>query len=135
MFCECWLVYLHLFETITSREYHHSIEATQIYNGLNKEPLYNFLNIYTGLDVWCLTPLSTIFHISWRSCLLVGETGVPGENLRSVTSYIYIYMCVCRQANCSTIILIYLLYSIVEILDYNKTLKGLILNDITVNML
>ena len=46
--------------------------------------------------------------------------------------YIYICVCVCRQANCSTIILIYLLYSIVEILDYNKTLKGLILKDITV---
>ena len=44
-------------------------------------------------------------------------------------------VCVCVRTNCSTIILICLLYSIVEILDYNKTLKGLILNDITVNML
>ena len=31
--------------------------------------------------LWCLTSLSTIFQfISWRSVLLVEETGVPAEN-------------------------------------------------------
>jgi hypothetical protein len=30
-----------------------------------------------GLVLWCLTPLSTV--ISWRSILLVEETGVPRE--------------------------------------------------------
>jgi len=39
--------------------------------------------------LWCLTPLSTIFHlvISWRSVLLVEENGVPGENHRPVVSH------------------------------------------------
>ena len=45
-----------------------------------------------GLGLWCLTPLSTIFQyffifISWRSVLLVEETGVPGENHRSAASH------------------------------------------------
>ena len=33
--------------------------------------------------LWCLTPLSTIFQLSWRSVLLVEESG---ENHRSVAS-------------------------------------------------
>ena len=38
-----------------------------------------FFICYIGfLDLWCLTPLSTIFQ--WRSVLLVEENGVPGEN-------------------------------------------------------
>ena len=41
-----------------------------------------------GLIVWwCLTPLSTISVISWRSILLVEETVWPGENHRPVTSH------------------------------------------------
>jgi hypothetical protein len=45
-----------------------------------------------GLGLWCLTPLSTIFQyffifISWRSVLLVEETGVPGENHQSAASH------------------------------------------------
>jgi hypothetical protein len=48
------------------------------------------------LELWCLTPLSTIYHngvrvivfnatfnnisvMSWQSVLLVEETGIPGE--------------------------------------------------------
>jgi hypothetical protein len=35
----------------------------------------------TGLGLWCLTPLSTIFHLYRGSqVFLVGETGVPEEN-------------------------------------------------------
>jgi hypothetical protein len=34
-----------------------------------------------------VTPLSTIFQLSWRLVLLVKETGVPGENHRSVASH------------------------------------------------
>ena len=36
-------------------------------------------NIRFGLE--CLMPLSTIFHISWRSVLLVEETSVPGKTI------------------------------------------------------
>ena len=39
---------------------------------------------WIGLCWWCLTPLATIFHyISWRSVILVRETGAPGENVLS----------------------------------------------------
>ena len=34
--------------------------------------------------VWCLAPLSVI---SWRSVLLVEETGIPAGNHRPVTSH------------------------------------------------
>ena len=40
-----------------------------------------------GLGLWCFTPLSNISVISWRSVLLVEETGVPGENHRLVGSH------------------------------------------------
>ena len=41
-----------------------------------------------GLIVWwCLTSLSTISVISWRSILLMEETVWPGENHRPVTSH------------------------------------------------
>jgi hypothetical protein len=36
-----------------------------------------------GAWLWCLRPLSTI---SWRSVLLVEETGMPGVNHRPVAS-------------------------------------------------
>ena len=42
------------------------------------------------VGLWCLTPLSTIFQIpsiSWRSLLLVEETGVPGKNHRPAASH------------------------------------------------
>jgi hypothetical protein len=44
--------------------------------------------VWEGLFVfWCLMPISTIFRFfSWRSVLLMEETGVPGENHRPVTS-------------------------------------------------
>ena len=37
-----------------------------------------------GLGLWCLMPLSII---SWWIVLLVEETGVPGQNHRSVASH------------------------------------------------
>ena len=41
----------------------------------------------TGFGLWCLTPLSTIFHLYRESVLLVEETGVPRENHRPVASH------------------------------------------------
>jgi hypothetical protein len=37
-----------------------------------------------GLELWCLTPLSTIFQLWWMSVLLVEETV---ENHRPVASH------------------------------------------------
>ena len=37
-----------------------------------------------GGGLWCFKPLSAI---SWRSVLLVEETGLPGEKPRSVASH------------------------------------------------
>ena len=42
----------------------------------------------TRFSFWCLTSLSTIWPVkSWRSVLLVEETGIPGENHRPVASH------------------------------------------------
>jgi hypothetical protein len=39
------------------------------------------MKIILGLGLWCLTPtFNNISVISWRSILLVEETGEPGEN-------------------------------------------------------
>jgi len=44
--------------------------------------------VWFGSVLWCLMPLSTnISAISWRSVLLMEETGVPGENHRLVASH------------------------------------------------
>jgi hypothetical protein len=45
-----------------------------------------------GFDLWCLMPLSAMHFfcisvISWRSVLLVEETGVPRENHRPMASH------------------------------------------------
>jgi hypothetical protein len=40
------------------------------------------------LVLWCLMPLSTIFHLNmWRSVLFVEETEVPGENKRPAANH------------------------------------------------
>ena len=36
-------------------------------------------------ELWCLVTVNRISALSWRSILLVEETGVSGENNRSVT--------------------------------------------------
>jgi hypothetical protein len=40
------------------------------------------------LGLWCLIPLNNISVISWRSVLMVENTGAPGENYWSATSII-----------------------------------------------
>ena len=42
--------------------------------------------VWFGLVLWFT--LNNISAISWRSVLLVEETGVPGENHRSLTNFI-----------------------------------------------
>ena len=39
------------------------------------------------VGLWCLTSLSTIYQLSWRSVLLVVVIGVPRENHRPVASH------------------------------------------------
>ena len=53
---------------------------------LLSECMFVFENIMIRIRVrvWCITPLSTV--ISWRSGLLIKETGIPGENHGPVTS-------------------------------------------------
>ena len=49
----------------------------------------DFTNVDTGLD-WIMVfnaRVNTISVISWRSVLLVEETGVPGENYRPNASH------------------------------------------------
>ena len=45
------------------------------------------LSCYGRLCMVFHDPFNTISVISWRSILLVNETGVPGENHRPVASY------------------------------------------------
>jgi hypothetical protein len=45
------------------------------------------VTIMVWFGLWCLTPFSNISVISWRSVLLMKETGVPGENHRPVASH------------------------------------------------
>jgi hypothetical protein len=41
-----------------------------------------------GLKLWCFnTMVNNIAVISWRSVLLIGETGIPGENHRLVVNH------------------------------------------------
>ncbi len=51
--------------------------------------LFNRTNLTSGVEsLWCLTPLfNNISVISWRSVLLVEETGVPRENHRPAASH------------------------------------------------
>jgi hypothetical protein len=59
------------------------------------EMINSFMEIILNLKMvglvwnwWCLMPLSTyISAISWRSVLLMEETGVPGENHQPVVSH------------------------------------------------
>ena len=43
-----------------------------------------YANIFRAMELWCFTPLSTIFQ---RSVLLGEETRLPGENHPPVTSH------------------------------------------------
>jgi len=48
----------------------------------------SLLSSVQGLGYWCLTPLSTIFHLYiFRSYLLVDETRAPRENHRPAASH------------------------------------------------
>jgi len=42
------------------------------------------MSVVVGL--WCLKSLSTISVVSWLSVLLLGNTGIPGENQQPVAS-------------------------------------------------
>ena len=44
----------------------------------------------TVLGLWCITPLKNVSVISWRSVLLVEETGVPGENHQDTDKFYHI---------------------------------------------
>ena len=46
--------------------------------------VFVFENTTVRVRVWSITPLSKV--LSWRSGLLMEETGIPGENHRPVTS-------------------------------------------------
>jgi hypothetical protein len=48
------------------------------------------LTLMTGLRLWCLMPLTTIFQLYltvWWSVLLVEETGVASENHQPVANH------------------------------------------------
>jgi hypothetical protein len=50
--------------------------------------IVTYLNCILGLALLCLTPLfNNISVISWRSVLLVEETGGPGENHRPAANH------------------------------------------------
>ena len=61
--------------------------------------------LFDGLGLWCLVPLSTIFQLcpSWRSVLLVEETGVLGENhwpVSSISGWTKSHFGGCSQGGC-----------------------------------
>jgi hypothetical protein len=60
---------------------------TLIMNGKLNDVLQYLINIL-GVELGCLTPLISV--ISWRSVLIVEQTGVPGENHRpaALTNFI-----------------------------------------------
>ena len=66
-------------------DHHTNINNTNKIVDVKVSNTYSLL-IY-GLCLWCSTPLSIFSAISWRSVLLVKETGVRGENHRSVAIY------------------------------------------------
>jgi hypothetical protein len=54
----------------------------KLYQSKKETTANHQLEQHRGLELWCLTPLSKIFisFILWWSVLLLGETGVLGEN-------------------------------------------------------
>jgi hypothetical protein len=59
-------------------------------NIINKKNLFFIIFIIFGRDEGIMVfnaTFNNISAISWRSVLLVEETGVPGENHRPVASY------------------------------------------------
>ena len=66
------------------------VSVIQHYKNLTDRLLTTITHSFTEclvLGLWCLTPLSNISVILWRSVLLVEETGVSGVNHRPVVSH------------------------------------------------
>ena len=73
-------------EENNDRYKHEIIEFPVILVNLENNKVVSYFNLGWVAGLWCLTPLLTIFQLSWQSVLLVEEVGVPRENHRPATS-------------------------------------------------